>query len=487
MYLFIKNILKLIMEEMFGSYRIISEAGDGGFGRVYLVEREGDEEKVGYSLKTLIENDEKELTRNDIESFHKEIHILKKLSDESEGNNYLYIPKLYEWREYTEENKKDKIIEKENMDEEIILNDTNRPFYVIDFFSRSCLHNYITKEKLSEKHAKIIFKRIIEGIKFCHDKKICHLDIKCDNIMFDKEFNPIIIDFGFSEILENESDKVQGVRGYKSYRSPEMWKKDEFDGKKSDIFSLGVVLFNLVAGHYGFVTSQENDKYYKHIRNENYKAYWKKFEDYEFSEDFKELYQSMIAYDPEKRPSLDQILGSNWLKEAISENDKKELKEKLNTLFKKLKNENEEIGLANDIIDEEGYATRGLDDNENNQSYFDENLEPKKISNDRITINHFIKINGTLNEVKFMNRLTQQIASDFKDKCFIEASKNNLKFKLIFEYEDDEEHGNCTMDIELFKYEKGGYLVEFLRRGGIISDYNYHFSEIKKIIKNKLI
>ena len=38
----------------------------------------------------------------------------------------------------------------------------------------------------------------------------------------------------------------------------------------------------------------------------------------------------MIAYDPEKRPSLDQILGSNWLKEEISEDDKKELKEKLN-------------------------------------------------------------------------------------------------------------------------------------------------------------
>ena len=64
MYLFIKNIFKLIMEEKFGSYRIISEAGDGGFGRVYLVEKEGDEEKVGYSLKTLVENDEEELTRN---------------------------------------------------------------------------------------------------------------------------------------------------------------------------------------------------------------------------------------------------------------------------------------------------------------------------------------------------------------------------------------------------------------------------------------
>ena len=42
------------MEEMFGIYKIICEAGSGGFGRVYFVEKEGDENKKGYSLKTLI-------------------------------------------------------------------------------------------------------------------------------------------------------------------------------------------------------------------------------------------------------------------------------------------------------------------------------------------------------------------------------------------------------------------------------------------------
>ena len=40
-----------------------------------------------------------------------------------------------------------------------------------------------------------------------------------------------------------------------------MWEKDEFDGKKSDIFSLGAVLFNLVTGVCGFATSKQNDKY----------------------------------------------------------------------------------------------------------------------------------------------------------------------------------------------------------------------------------
>ena len=85
----------------------------------------------------------------------------------------------------------------------------------------------------------------------------------------------------------------------------------------------------------------------------------------------------MIAYEPEKRPSLDEILESNWLKETISEDDKKGLTKKLNDLFDKIKKQDEEVGLTNYIIKEEGYVTRGLDDNENNQSYFDQNLEPK--------------------------------------------------------------------------------------------------------------
>ena len=131
----------------------------------------------------------------------------------------------------------------------------------------------------------------------------------------------------------------------------------------------------------------------------------------------------MIAYEPEKRPSFEKILESNWLKETISEDDKKGLTKKLNDLFDKIKKQDEEVGLTNHIIKEEGYVTRGLDDNENNQSYFDQNLEPKKISNDRISINHFIKINGTLDEVKFMNSLIQTIEKDFEDKFLLNHQK----------------------------------------------------------------
>ena len=133
------------------------------------------------------------------------------------------------------------------------------------------------KNGFCERHAKIIFKKIIEGIKFCHDKKVCHLDIKPDNIVINKYFDPIIIDFGFSEEF-NESIKIKEGKGSQHYVSPEMWESKEYDGVKSDIFSLGVVLFNLVTGICGFDISTVNNKYYKFIveadNSGNYDNYW---------------------------------------------------------------------------------------------------------------------------------------------------------------------------------------------------------------------
>ena len=76
----------------------------------------------------------------------------------------------------------------------------------MDYFSRGLLVDYASRG-LTERQIKFIFKKIIESYKFLHEKGgILHLDIKLDNIMMDKNFTPIIIDFGFSEII-NESNK----------------------------------------------------------------------------------------------------------------------------------------------------------------------------------------------------------------------------------------------------------------------------------------
>ena len=126
----------------------------------------------------------------------------------------------------------------------------------------------------------MIFKKIVERIQFCHNKNICHLDIKPANIVFDNEFEPIIIDFGLS--LKINDDKIyEGKTGTEQYECPEMWEKGKFTGVEADIFSLGALLFNLIAPSFGFWHAEKDDPYYSLIiegKDEvpTYQRYWNK-------------------------------------------------------------------------------------------------------------------------------------------------------------------------------------------------------------------
>ena len=80
-----------------------------------------------------------------------------------------------------------------------------------------------------------------------------------------------------------------------------------YKGVDADIFSLGVVLFNLITGNFGFFTSEKRDTSYKLIINKNdqsFKSYWKKMEllyEKEFSNELKQLYFKMVALNPSER------------------------------------------------------------------------------------------------------------------------------------------------------------------------------------------
>ena len=93
-----------------------------------------------------------------------------------------------------------------------------------------------------------------------------------------------------------------------------------------------------------------------------------------------------------------------------------------------------------------------------------------------------------------MNSLVKEISDKFEDNCAFEVSKENLQIKLTFEIkrgngenEEDEETEYCNIDIELFEYENGKYLLDFMRTGGKIPDYYHYFQEIKIIIMEKLM
>ena len=127
----------------------------------------------------------------------------------------------------------------------------------------------------------------------------------------DKDFNAIIIDFGFSKSYKDEKGNINpqiGSGGSKLFAAPELYKGKELTDEKADIFSLGVILFALVTKKFGFLCSRNNDPFYKLIRTNKYELYWdnmKKFKKIDgLSEDFKKLYFQMVSHDPDKRPSF---------------------------------------------------------------------------------------------------------------------------------------------------------------------------------------
>jgi MAP/microtubule affinity-regulating kinase len=97
--------------------------------------------------------------------------------------------------------------------------------------------------------AQYVFKQILDGVKYMHDKGLCHRDLKMTNILINSRGEVKIIDFGFSVEAYH---KLRMYCGTPSYMPPEMVNKKSYYGKPLDIWSLGVVLYKLLTGEYPF-------------------------------------------------------------------------------------------------------------------------------------------------------------------------------------------------------------------------------------------
>jgi len=468
-----------------GEYKIFQKLSNSSFSSIYAVMKKSDPNKKIYILKTLKKG---LLMDNNIKIFQNEINILEELNKEPKCK---YIPELYTVGKYkypNEENNKENNNDSFSFDINKSGSIESIPYFVIDYYSKGNLYTYLEKLKLGEKslikekHIKLLFKKIILAIQFCHRKNICHLNINPSNIVFDDEFQPKIIDYILSEKVD-DSGVVEVPRGNIKYICPEMWEKNEFIGEKADIFSLGVLLINLVSGRHGFETSNENDLLYKCIIDNEIKEYWNSLKNligFDFSEDFKDLYIQMISFDPLNRPTIDQILKSKWMEELNNLNEKeldKELKDIMNSLYNEIKKEDEQILDINKIKFMENPV------NIQNKSFTNIELKPTKIPNDMINLNKHIIIQGYLKPIDIMNSLIKGLETYYNKHISILTSNENLKFQIIFENDKDEEfegEKKNIIDIELFEYEDGRYLLEFCRNNGEFSNFYQNFSKIRR-------
>ena len=182
----------------------------------------------------------------------------------------------------------------------------NGNFYIItEYLNGGNLQNILNLSKengkyISEEKLWDVLVQVLNGLGYLHYKKnIIHRDIKPDNILFDKDGNIKITDFGISAVNRDDADENIKCHdtciGPVQFMSPEMAQKEKYDFK-SDIYMLGLTFYNLMSGELPQKNIIQNNNVYVAL-NQN-----AKLPEY-YSRNLRDFVRKLLNVDPKDRPN----------------------------------------------------------------------------------------------------------------------------------------------------------------------------------------
>jgi len=213
----------LVQGTQIGHYEILEKIGAGGMGEVYLAEDTKLKRKVALKFLPphLCQNEDcrKRFTRE---------------AQAAAGLDHPNIAGIHEVGEYQ-----------------------GRPFFSMQIVQGQSLRDVIAGKDLSIKQILEITVQVCKGLQAAHDKGIIHRDIKPSNILLDVHGRVRIVDFGLASVVGSEQlTKTGSTLGTIGYMSPEQVQGEDVD-HRSDLFSLGVVLYELITKQNPFKRDSE--------------------------------------------------------------------------------------------------------------------------------------------------------------------------------------------------------------------------------------
>ena len=179
-----------------------------------------------------------------------------------------------------------------------VLESARHLYIILEYAEQGELFDYLVSNRfLNEDVAMEFFRQIVLALEYLHKLGICHRDLKPENVLLDSCTQVKIADFGFARWVS--SSLTETSCGSPHYAAPEIIRGQAYDGKIADIWSLGVILYGLLAGYLPFDDPS--------IRNLLNKVKRGVFQMPAFAPDIQDIIRRMLTVDVTKRITIEEI------------------------------------------------------------------------------------------------------------------------------------------------------------------------------------
>lgn len=257
--------LSEIEQALEGKYKILQRLGSGGFGEVYL----GEHVALGRKVAIKILLDVYASQPDSVERFHREARAAATLQH----------PNIIDTYDVGEAN--------------------GLQYFVMKYIDGETLGAKLDRDKRIRADESVhIVKQLADALDYAHQNDVIHRDIKPGNIMLDSFGKPILMDFGVARVqYEGHLTKTGTLMGTPHYLAPEQPLGKEVDGR-SDIYSLGIMFYEMLVGRPPFHDENAVTLIFKHINEQPYPI---KQHLPELDQRLCEIVHKMIAKEPDDR------------------------------------------------------------------------------------------------------------------------------------------------------------------------------------------
>ena len=225
--------MTLNTEEHFAGYEIVTQVGSGGMATVYQAYHERLDRHVAIKIMHDI------FVQDDtfLERFQREARIVARLE-------HPHIVPVYDYDEFE-----------------------GQPYLVMKFIEGGTLKRRLIKRGITLDEIKSVMTMLAEALTYAHEKGVLHRDIKPSNILIDERDLPYISDFGLARILQVGDSTISHdmMLGTPFYISPEQARGERDLTPATDVYSFGIILYELLVGQAPFLADNSYAIVHEHI------------------------------------------------------------------------------------------------------------------------------------------------------------------------------------------------------------------------------